>query len=155
MNNFFKKGMSIIEVLVVIAVLGILVLIVLPQFSTIKENQVFKNAVSDTLSTLNKAHSRTLASVDSSVYGVHFQSDKVIIFKGMVFSEAASDNEEINIVNPASITNVTLNGVSGNSGEMYFNRLSGTPNKIGTITISTPNYSKIITIFATGIASVD
>ncbi len=155
MEKIFKRGITVIELLVVLAVLGIIMAVVLPQFSKIKENQVLKNGVEDILSSLNKARAQTLSSLNSSEYGVHFQSDKVIIFKGTGFIPDTVSNETINIVIPATITNVTLGGVSGTSGDMYFNRLSGTPNKIGTITISTPNYSKIITIFATGIASVD
>ena len=143
------------ELLIVFAILGVLLLLILPQFSKLRENQVLKAAVNDTLSTLNKARSKTLASVNSSVYGVHFQSDKVIIFTGTVFSAVAANNEDINIVSPASITDVTLNGLSGSDGEMYFNRLSGAPSKIGTITVSTSSFSKIITIAATGVASTN
>lgn len=150
-----NKGITIIELLVVLAVLGIIFSIVLPQFSKVKENQVIKNAVESVLSSIDKAHSETLSSLNSSEYGVHFQSDKVIIFTGKVFSGGASNNETINIITPASISNVTLGGVSGVSGDVYFNRLSGVPNQTGTITISSTSYSKIITIGATGISSVN
>lgn len=155
MKNFYKKGITIIEVLVVIAVVGIIVSVVIPQFAKTRENQVLKSGVQDILSSIDKARTQTLSSLNSSEYGVHFQSDKVIIFKGKVFPAGASDNETISITTPASITNVTLGGVSGISGDMYFNRLSGSPSTTGTITISTANYSKIITISATGIASMN
>jgi prepilin-type N-terminal cleavage/methylation domain-containing protein len=155
MKNFFKKGMTIIEVLVVIAVLGIIFSIVIPQFSKMRENQVLKSGVVNVLSSINKARSQTLASLNSSEYGVHFQSDKVIIFKGTIFSTSDSNNETINLTAPASISNVTISGVSGASGNIYFNRLSGMPSNTGinTITISTISYSKNITISATGVAS--
>lgn len=145
------------EVLVIIAVIGILISVALPQFSKIKENQVLKNGVSDILSSIDKARSQTLASLNSSPYGVHFQSDRVIIFTGTTFSAGASGNETISIVTPASITNVAIGGVSGTTGTMYFNRLSGSPSPstVNTITISTSNFSKIITISATGVASSD
>ena len=104
---------------------------------------------------LEKARSKTLGSVDSSEYGVHFQSDQVIIFKGKVFSSSAVDNEIIYVVNPISISNVTLDGVSGTSGDVYFNRLYGVPSSVGTITISAPSAVKIITISITGTISVN
>lgn len=153
MNYFSKKGISVIEALIVFAAIGLMVAIVLPQFSKVKENQVLKTALGDTLSAVSRARGRTLASQNSSEYGVHFQSDKVIIFKGKVFSAVAPDNEEVSIVSPASITNVTLGGVSGTSGDMYFARLSGSPSASGTVTITTSSYSKVITISATGGAS--
>lgn len=155
MKNFYEKGLTVIELLIIVAVLGVIILIVLPQFSKTRENQVLKSGVGDTLSSIDKARGETLSSLNSSEYGVHFQSDKVIIFKGKVFSAGAGDNETINIITPASISDVTLGGVSGTSGDIYFNRLSGSPSITGTVTISTTSYSKIITISATGVASVN
>ena len=143
------------EILIVLAVLGLIFAVVLPQFSKIREGQVLKSAVEDILSSLDKARSQTLSSLNSLEYGVHLQSDKVIIFKGKVFSALASDNETINIATPASISNVTLGGVSSTSGNIYFNRLSGAPSTTGTITILTPSYSKIITLSGTGVVSVN
>ncbi len=153
MNNYYKKGISALEILVVVALIGILVAVIIPQFSKSREQAVLKSAVGDTLSSIDKARGETLSSLNSSSYGVHFQSNKVIIFTGTTFSSGASSNESINFTTPASITNVTLGGVSGASGDFYFTRLSGAPSTIGTITISTTSYSKIITISATGVAS--
>lgn len=155
MNKFYQKGITALELIIVIAVIGILVSITLPQFSKIKENQVLKNATGDVVSALHNAQSQTLASVGFSEYGVHFQSDKIIIFKGTAFLDGDANNKIINIVTPASISNVTLAGISGTSGDVYFNRLSGVPNKTGTITISISSVLKIITISATGAVSLD
>ncbi len=141
-----------IELLVAFAVLGIIILTALPQFSKIKENQVLKNAVQDTLSSLNKARSQTLASLNSSEYGVHFQPDKVIIFKGKVFVPGAVGNETINIISPAIISNITL---TGGAVDLYFNRLSGTPNVSGSVIVSSTNFTKTITISTTGTASMN
>jgi len=152
--NFSKQnGIGLIEVLVTIAVLGVLIAVTLPQFSKIKERQVLKAGVEDILSSLNRARANTLASVNSLNYGVRFESNQVIIFTGIVYSAGASDNKVVSISTPASITNVTLNASSGTSGELYFVRLSGAPSKTGTITIATGNYSKTITISASGAIS--
>ena len=149
MKYFFQKGISAIELLIIVVVLGIIFSILVPQFSKTRELQIFKNSVSDILSSLNKARSQTLASVDSSSYGVHFQSDKVIIFKGTNFISNDVDNETIDVTAPATISNGTLILPVN----IYFNRLSGSPNVTGTITVSTASYSKIITINPTGLAS--
>lgn len=143
------------ELMVVVVVLGIIFSIFIPQFSKMRENQVLKSAINDITSSLKKAQSQTLASLNSSEYGVHFQSDKVIIFKGTIFVVDDINNETINITTPASISSVTLGGVSGESGNIYFNRLSGTPNQTGTTTVLTPSFSKIITISTTGAVSVN
>lgn len=157
MNFFYKKGITAIEVLVVIAVLGIIFLVVIPQFSKTRENQVLKSAVGDVISSLDKARSQTLASLNSSEYGVHFQSDKVIIFKGTVFSTSDANNETVSFTSPANISNVTINGTSGATGDIYFYRLTGMPSNAGvnTITVSITSFSKIITISTTGEVSVN
>jgi len=155
MNNFYKKGITALELLIVLAILGIIILIVLPQFGSMRANQVMKDATSDIISALDKARSQTLASINSSEYGVHFQSDRVIIFKGQVFSSGAADNETILITTPVNISNVTLGGVSSTSGDIYFNRLYGVPSATGTITVSTSSLSNTITISATGTASLN
>jgi prepilin-type N-terminal cleavage/methylation domain-containing protein len=150
MKNSYKKGITALEILMVLAVVGILLAIVLPQFSKIKENQILKSTVGDVLSTISKARSQTLASLNSSEYGVHFQSDQVIIFKGTSYSAGASTNVVTSVSAPVSISNVTFGGVSGVSGDVYFSRIFGAPSATGTITISSPTYSKTITISSTG-----
>ncbi|KKS04990.1 MAG: hypothetical protein UU58_C0002G0002 [Candidatus Nomurabacteria bacterium GW2011_GWA2_41_25] len=152
MINRYKQGITVIELLIVIAVLGIIFSIIIPQFSKTRELQVLKSAVSDVMSSLNKAQSRTLASVDSSSYGVHFQVDKVIIFKGIIFVADASDNETINIISPATISTIAL---AGGGANLFFNRLSGAPSVTGSIVVSSTNFIKTITISSTGTVSVD
>lgn len=154
-KTFYTQGITAIEILIVLAVLGILFSVITPQFSKIRENQVLKSAVQDVASSLHKARSQTLSSIDSSSYGVHLQADKVIIFKGDTFIEEDSNNEEIAIIAPASISDVTLSGVSGNSGDIYFERLSGAPSESGTLTLTTGSFSKTITISATGAVSIN
>ncbi len=155
MRNFYQKGISLVEILMVIAGIIILILIVSPSFSSIRDSQLLKGAVGDILSSLDKSRAQTLSSLNFSEYGVHFQADKIIIFKGKVFSAGAIDNESINIISPATISNVTLGGVSGSTGDLYFNRLSGSPSVSGTITVTLSSVSKIITISATGFASIN
>src|SRR3990167_7689766 len=108
MTNFYKKayspgsilsrrGVTIIELLVVLAVLGIIFSIVIPQFSKMRENQVLKSGVQDILSSLDKARSQTLASLNSFNYGVHFEPNRIVIFKGTGFEENVEGNEIIDI----------------------------------------------------------
>jgi prepilin-type N-terminal cleavage/methylation domain-containing protein len=150
MKNTYKQGVTLLEIMIVLAIVVILIAVVVPQFSRMRENQALKNAVIDVVSTLNKARSQTLASVDSSEYGVHFEANHVIIFKGVVYSAGVSSNEVTDVISPATISNISL---TGGATDVYFSRLSGAPSKTGTITIASPNFSKVVTVSTTGIAS--
>ena len=152
MINSYKKGMTAVEILIVLAILGIIFAVVLPSFKTIKENQILKSTVSDVVSALDKARSNTLASVNSSNYGVYFESSQIVIFKGTSYSPSDVNNENISIMEPATISSINL---IGGATEVYFNRLTGAPNKTGTVTISLSSLSKIITISASGAVSMN
>ncbi len=153
MNKSKKKGISAIEVITTVSIVVLITVVVLPQFSKIKERQSLNNSASTVITALNKASSQSLASVDSYVYGVRFNANSIVVFRGTTYS-ASTLNETLDIPSPSSITDVTLNGVSAIPGEMYFNRLTNIPSKTGTVTITTGSSQKIITIGATGIVSV-
>lgn len=148
----FKKGMSLLEILVAIAIVGILLLVILPQFSKMRENQTLQSAVVDVVSAIERARSMSISSIDSSSYGVHFESDKVVIFKGITYSAVDPLNEDINIISPATISDI-LFGVS--DVDVYFSRLLGEPNATGFVKITTESFSKTINLSATGTVSVE
>lgn len=151
MKNFSQKGITLWEVLIVIAIMAIMATIVLPGFAKIKKVQVLKSSTEQIVSIIGKARSQTIASLNSSSYGVHFETDKVIIFTGVNFFSEDPNNQEIILTAPATISEINF---SDSSSEIYFYRLSGMPNVTGTITVSAPGLSsKTITISATGFAS--
>lgn len=146
----FKKGFTLFEIIIAISILLIIIALALPKFSEFRTTQIHSSSVADVLSSLDQARRNTLNSLDSSSYGVHFEASKIVIFKGTAYSAQDANNIDVLFTSPSSITNITL---SGGGSDIYFNRLNGTPNKTGSITISTGNYAKIITIGATGIFS--
>jgi Tfp pilus assembly protein FimT len=160
MQKFYKNkkiGMTLLEILFTVAIVGILIAVVLPQFGNMKENQALKNGVEDIVSALHQAQSESLASENLSGYGVHFQSDQVVIFEGTTFTDGAVGNNVIKIISPAQISSITINSASVSSGDIYFNRLSGNISNTGTntIVVSTPSYSESITVSPSGTVNVN
>lgn len=147
-----KKGFTLIEILLVLAIMVILASIILPSFGKMRENQVLKSTTSEVISVIDKARSQSLSSVGSSEYGVHFQTDKIVLFKGITYSSSDAENEDIILTIPATISTISL---TGGAVDVYFDRLSGAPSKSGTIVISVSSLSKTITISATGTASMN
>jgi prepilin-type N-terminal cleavage/methylation domain-containing protein len=155
MKNFYQKGISLMELLIVLAIVGIIVAIAVSQFSKIRNAQILKSTTEDILSVLNKARSQTLASLNSLQYGVRFETNRVVIFNGTTYDSNNASNEVINISSIARISSIALtDGVT----DIYFNRLNGTASNTGTIVVSISSdvsLSKIITISKTGGVSVN
>ena len=148
----FKRGFTALETFIVLSVAILLIVIVLPSFQAMRNNQVLKATASEVVSALDQARSQALSSIDSSEYGVHFELNEIIIFKGTTFSSPDPNNENISITSPAFISSINL---TGGAVDVYFDRLSGAPNKTGTITISISTFSKVIIISATGAISMN
>lgn len=148
-NNSF--GFTFLEMIIAIAILALLIAVALPKFSAFKNSQVVSNSAEEIISAVSKARSQTLSSVASSEYGVHFDTNQIVIYKGTSYSSSDASNEIVKIVSPATISNISL---TGGVSEFYFDRLSGAPSKTGTVTVSVSGASsKTITISASGAAS--
>lgn len=145
-----QKGISALEVIIVIVILVLLISVTLAKFKDLRESQALQVATTEIVSVLKKANSQTLASIDSSEYGVHFSTNAVIIFKGTSYPSGSDETTAID--DPAYISAITL---AGGGDDVYFNRLSGVPSTTGTVTVAVSGATKTITIGATGIISVD
>ncbi len=158
------KGFTILEVLVVAAILGTVALVVVPKLGQIKNKQIIKSGVSDIIGGIDDARSRSFASMQNTEWSVHFETNKVVIYKGTGAYDSSIINAPecndwagqtpckitTNLVSPAQITDIDL---SGGGSEFYFSRLNTTPSKTGTITVTVGDDSQIITIGPTGIVS--
>ena len=151
-KRYFQRGITIQEILLVVAIFIVILSMALPAFRDSRDRQLLKSVTLEVYSVVTEARSQSLASLDSSEYGVHFESDKVVIFKGQSYSSSNLDNEDTEIPSSASISVIDL---TGGATDVYFDRLSGAPSVIGTVTIAVATFTRTLTISATGIVSVD
>lgn len=150
-----NKGFTLIEILIVIAISALIVGGVVVSFSVFSKNQSIESATSEILSELDEARALTLASFDNTVYGVHFESDKIVLFKGSAYSPVGSDNKITNLPSRVSLSGILLNGGGNN---IVFDKLTGKTGHYGTLTISLvsdPLKIKVITIQESGIIEAD
>jgi prepilin-type N-terminal cleavage/methylation domain-containing protein len=152
-----QKGFSLIEILLVISIIFIIASIASPNLSEFKKQQTLKNTTADIVSLLNEARNNTIASKNSTTYGVRFWEDKAILFIGTSYIDS-SDNIQVNFDSYVKISEddgLNLNNSFNN--EVVFSRLTGDTINYGTIKVELVSDSsryKIISINNIGIISV-
>ena len=138
----------------VIAILGIISSIVLLNLSQFRNEQLLKNTTLDVVSLLSKARQNTLSSVNSTNYGVHFDSNKAVLFTGSLYSSNNATNEPI-VFSSKVIVPIPSGLNIGGGSDVIFERLTG-ETVGGTIKIQLTSDStkqKIITVGKIGNAS--
>ncbi len=149
MNN---KGFTLIEVLVSIAIIFILAGISTSVFYQKYRTVTVDKDVTNVISYLDKARNQTIDAVDASSFGISFSSTTVNLFEGTV-----SNSSTIKTTYTISPDVTMTYALTGGASQVYFNRLTGEPSVVGTITLTSKvnnSYTTTIVIRATGLAEV-
>lgn len=125
------KGFTLLELLIVVVLLMILGVAGLASYQSFISQIKLNNAVPQIISTLHLSRDRTLASEGESSYGVHFEANKYVLFKGTSYNPSAIDNEEHNLSSEIEIYDISLGGGS----DVVFDRLKGTTSNAGSVSI--------------------
>lgn len=146
-----NRGISIIEVLVVIAIMGILTSISVSVFRSLANNESLDKETEIILSYINRTRSNAINSLNLEEQGVVFASSSVKIYYGNN-PLANSTSTTYTLSSHNIISNVDL---SNNLTNFYFYKLSGEPSATGTITIqNSDGQQKTIVIYGTGLSDV-
>jgi len=145
-----KKGITIVEILVSLSIIGIVAAISVSVFSRLANVTSLDRDVSIVLSYVSRARTEAIDSVDNLSHGVNFQANTVKIFSGTTLG-ASNVEASYSLLSGASISATDL---SNDTNSFYFNKLTGTPSATGTVTVSLGALSKTILIYATGIAEI-
>lgn len=150
-----NKGFSFIEILIVIAILAIIAVLTAVGFSSFYRKQTLDSLVDQVVSLVNEARQRTLFSDGDSQYGIHFEGGRVVLFKGISFTEPSPNNKEFIFSSFIEINNISLNG---GGADLIFERLTGKTNEYGAISFRIRNdilKTKTITIEKSGAVSIN
>jgi len=126
-----------------------------PAFNFFQRQNTLEAVAQEIISALQMAQNKTLASEGASNFGVHFETNKFVLFKGASYNPASTDNENHNLPNILQISQINLNGGSTN---IIFERLTGTTQSFGSIKIEfIDDSSKNVTIFisASGVVGLN
>ena len=149
-----KRGFTIIEILLVLAILSIAVTFVTVSFGKLNASRVLEKETALTLSILDEARALTLSSKEDSSYGVHFEDSVIVLFKGDVYSSSDPDNVTTSLDPRVGIRDIAF---LGGGVEVFFKRLTGDTDEPGTLEIflrSSSDDARTVEITVTGIAQV-
>ena len=150
-----NKGFTLIEILIAVGIMALLFGLSAQPLLTFYRNIRFQGAVENVLTMLDEARKSTLSSYNSSQYGVHFETNRVVLFRGATFTEPNPENEEYNFSDIIEISTISL---AGGVDDVIFERISGETSATGTIEVSLlagSTTSKLITVHGSGLVEVD
>jgi len=148
-NQHFSKGFTFIEILVVIAIVGIITSISYATFRAVYRTSAVRAAVLSVADSLREARNNTLGAQADSVYGVRVSTSSVTQFRGSTYIAGATTNEVYVFEGGVTATGTLVT----NGTNIVFAHLSGLPSATGTITVqdSDQTSSTTLTIYGTGL----
>lgn len=145
-----KRGFTLVETLIVLVIITILSTIAVKSYYLLREKQSIQKDADSIVSVIEKAKNLSLNRKNDSSYGVKFSSSTVTVFVGATYTSG----NNISIYNLESNVNISSLLLFPSGTEVNFSKITGAPNATGTIVLSTPSYSRIVTIYGTGIIEV-
>jgi len=140
-----NSGFTFTEVLMVIAILGIMAGLAIPFYQSFQISSQVDNTTQEIISTLRWAQARAMSSESLSSFGIHFESQRYVLFKGDIYNSADPSNEPISLSDVLSVN-------SGAGVDIIFTAISGTTTNTGLITVSaTSGKPRTITINEHGV----
>ena len=151
--HFFKKGVTVLEIIIVIAILILITAIIISPFDSFRKSKALETDIEEVVSLINEARLNTLSSKDAFHYGVHLESSRAVLFRGGTFTEPDANNKEILYSSAVESVNIAL---AGGSPNIVFDKLTGKTAQYGTFDLrltSDITRSVTITVEGTGVAS--
>jgi len=147
-----KRGFTLVELIVILAIIALLVLIVTSSFKNLYTYQVFDKAVLSVYSQIENARTNTINSKNISQYGIHVTSTSTTLFQGETYTPGVSTNIVNNL--PKNVTISTIS-IAGGGSNFYFNLLSGEPNATATLVFSQSGSTSTKSIYVYGSGLID
>lgn len=147
----FKRGFTLIEIMIVVGITALLGSTVLLSFSSYRQRQVLENSARTIVAVLRDAHQRAVNHEAGKEWGVHFEKglgggrDYYAFFSGPMYLSPA---QLTFLPNPVIFTDP-----ASGSKEVIFEKLTGLPSVAITVTIaliSDSSISKTITVDSVG-----
>ncbi|MDP2631986.1 MAG: type II secretion system protein [Candidatus Uhrbacteria bacterium] len=147
-----KRGFTLIELMVVIAILVVMTLMAGIFTSVSSGRNELLAVTTDAVDTLRRAQWHTMLGNEDSVWGVHFETQKFVLFKGGTYSAVDPSNIETDIAGVLSISSMSLNG---GGSEVIFTEPMGETLTDGTVTFENSNTGESATVTVNEVGMID
>ncbi len=148
-----EAGITAIETLTAIAILVVILAITVVSLTLFQQERDLDGATEGLASTLEQARSQTLASQNQTVYGVHLEAGRYVLFEGAAYVAGAATNQAFTLPSSIELSDWAF---AGGGADVVFERLTGKTSQPGSATLrirNRPTRTKVVTILATGIVS--
>lgn len=121
-----SSGITLVELLVIVGILGILTALSLPVFLFFQKESDLNNSTEEIINTLRLAQNKTLASEEASQWGVYFNtstpSHQYTLFRGSSYETRATSSDKISeLAKTVEISEIKLEGKK----EVVFEKITG------------------------------
>lgn len=127
-----ERGFTAVELLIVLSIITVLATVSSLAFKSMRDAQAIVIAADNAGHALRSARNATLASLAGSVYGVRFESSRVVRFTGSTYASSSASNIAYQF--PGGIT--AAYSFTGGVAQVTFARLTGEASATGTILFS-------------------
>ena len=135
-KKFLQKGVSVIEILIIIAIISALIAVIALPFGSFRSRQALENTTALAVSVLTEARARTMAGLGDTNYSVLFEANQLTLFSGPTYSSSHPDNEVFVYEQPVTLQSIS---VSGGGSKITFDRLKGTTSNSGSVILTIPS----------------
>lgn len=152
--KLFTSGITLVELLIFMAVVVLILSILWKGLTSYRDSQSLGTGTETILAILSEARTKTVSSENDSQYGVYFDSNRAVIFPGIVFAEPNSLNQEFKLDTAIKVSTTSL---QSSTSTIVFSRITGEAPNYGTVTLSLKrdsSKSKIISVSRTGEVAV-
>jgi len=153
--NRLLTGFTLIEIVIGIGIIFLVGFSVTSIFSSFRETSQINSDTDVIVVVVHDARARTLESEGPAQFGVHFEDDRIILYKGAVYSASDPNNETTLLHARIELSDISL---QGGGQDALFGFLTGETNEFGTLILRSRKntaLTRTITILESGLVFVE